>query len=172
MARPAIQGRKRLERRQREQALKTDVVDAWKSIAKRDISKASKQMMANLVTKLNNSKKQAVMCSREAKRATARCNRRLAVTAGPITFTNSARRLTREMLAFWRRNEKEEREARKRAEKEALEKKRQEEEAREAKRQQRKLHFLPLRRNSMDTLLGGRRCRRMRKEGMSVQVSI
>ena len=142
LARPAIQQRKRLERQRREQALKTDIADAWKSIAKRDISKAAKQMTTNLNAKLNNSKKQAVMCSREARRASARCNRRLAVLAGPITFTNSARRLTREMLAFWRRNEKEEREARKRAEKEALEKKRQEEEAREAKRQQRKLNFL------------------------------
>ena len=142
LARPAIQQRKRLERQRRERALKTDVVVAWKSIAKRDISKAAKQMMSNLTTRLNNSKKQAVMCSREAKRASARCNRRLAVTAGPVTFTNSARRLTKEMLAFWRRNEKEEREARKRAEKEALERKRQEEEAREAKRQQRKLNFL------------------------------
>lgn len=142
LARPAIQQRKRLERQRRERALKTDIVDAWRSIARRDIGKAAKQMITNLTTKLNNVKKQAIMCTREARRASARCNRRLAVVAGPITFTNSARRLTREMLAFWRRNEKEEREARKRAEKEALERKRQEEEAREAKRQQRKLNFL------------------------------
>ena len=142
LARPAIQQRKRLERQRREQALKTDIADAWRSIGGRDIGKAAKQMMANLSARISNSKKQAVMCGREARRASARCNRRLAVLAGPITFTNSARRLTREMLAFWRRNEKEEREGRRRAEKEALEKKRQEEEAREAKRQQRKLNFL------------------------------
>ena len=46
------------------------------------------------------------------------------------------------MLIFWKRNEREEREARKRAEKEALDKLKKEEELREAKRQQRKLNFL------------------------------
>jgi DNA helicase INO80 len=46
------------------------------------------------------------------------------------------------MLVFWKRNEKEEREQRRKAEKAALEKLRQEEEEREAKRQARKLNFL------------------------------
>lgn len=47
-----------------------------------------------------------------------------------------------QMLVFWKRNEKEEREQRRKAEKAALEKLRQEEEEREAKRQARKLNFL------------------------------
>lgn len=46
------------------------------------------------------------------------------------------------MLAFWKKNEKEERELRKKAEKEALERLKQEEERREAQRQARKLNFL------------------------------
>lgn len=46
------------------------------------------------------------------------------------------------MLVYWRRNEKDELAARKKAEKEALEKAKAEEEAREAKRQARKLNFL------------------------------
>lgn len=46
------------------------------------------------------------------------------------------------MLVFWKKNEKEERELRKKAEKEALERLRIEEERREAKRQARKLNFL------------------------------
>lgn len=46
------------------------------------------------------------------------------------------------MLLFWKKNEKEERELRKKAEREALEKLRQEEERREAQRQARKLNFL------------------------------
>lgn len=53
-----------------------------------------------------------------------------------------ARKIMREMLVFWKRNEKEERELRKRAEKEALDKAKKEEEMREAKRQARKLNFL------------------------------
>lgn len=46
------------------------------------------------------------------------------------------------MLIFWKKNEKEERELRKKAEREALERLRQEEERREAQRQARKLNFL------------------------------
>ena len=46
------------------------------------------------------------------------------------------------MLLYWRKNEKDELAARKKAEKEALEKAKAEEEAREAKRQSRKLNFL------------------------------
>lgn len=48
----------------------------------------------------------------------------------------------REMLVYWKKNEKDELAARKRAEKEQLEKAKAEEEAREAKRQSRKLNFL------------------------------
>ena len=48
----------------------------------------------------------------------------------------------KEMLGFWRRNEREERELRKRAEREAQEKRRLEEEQREARRQAKKLNFL------------------------------
>lgn len=46
------------------------------------------------------------------------------------------------MLIYWRRSEKDEREARRKAEKDALEAAKREEEAREAKRQARKLNFL------------------------------
>lgn len=46
------------------------------------------------------------------------------------------------MLLFWKRNEKDERDNRKKAEKVALEKAKKEEEERESKRQARKLNFL------------------------------
>lgn len=52
------------------------------------------------------------------------------------------KKVMREMLVYWRKNEKDELAARKRAEKEALEKAKAEEEARESKRQARKLNFL------------------------------
>ena len=52
------------------------------------------------------------------------------------------KRAQKEMLQFWKTNEKEERESRKRAEKEAQERLKAEEEARESKRQARKLNFL------------------------------
>jgi DNA helicase INO80 len=55
---------------------------------------------------------------------------------------SAARRAMKEMLGFWRRNEREERDLRKKAEREAQEKRRLEEEQREARRQAKKLNFL------------------------------
>ena len=52
------------------------------------------------------------------------------------------KRLMREMLVFWKKNEKEERDLRRRAEKEADNRAKEEEERREAARQARKLEFL------------------------------
>lgn len=53
-----------------------------------------------------------------------------------------AKRLMREMLVFWKKNEKEERDVRKREQKEAIDRAKIEEEKREAARQARKLEFL------------------------------
>jgi hypothetical protein len=53
-----------------------------------------------------------------------------------------AKRLMREMLVTWKRNEREERDVRKREQKEAVDRARVEEEKREAGRQARKLEFL------------------------------
>lgn len=53
-----------------------------------------------------------------------------------------ARRVTKEMMTYWKKNDKEEGVSRKRAEKEAQDKVKAEEENREAARQARKLEFL------------------------------
>lgn len=53
-----------------------------------------------------------------------------------------AKRLMREMQVFWKKNEKEERDVRKREQKEAMDRLKIEEEKREAARQARKLEFL------------------------------
>jgi DNA helicase INO80 len=53
-----------------------------------------------------------------------------------------AKRLMREMLVFWKKNEREERDVRKREQKEAIDRAKIEEEKREAARQARKLEFL------------------------------
>lgn len=52
------------------------------------------------------------------------------------------KRLMREMLVFWKKNEREERDVRKREHKEAIDRAKIEEEKREAARQARKLEFL------------------------------
>ena len=53
-----------------------------------------------------------------------------------------AKRLMREMLVFWKKNEREERDVRKREQKEAIDRAKIEEETRETARQARKLEFL------------------------------
>ena len=73
---------------------------------------------------------------REARRGAARNNK------STKDIQLRARKVMRELLLYWKRNEREERDLRKKAEKEALEKARKEEEMREAKRQARKLNFL------------------------------
>jgi chromatin-remodeling ATPase INO80 len=55
---------------------------------------------------------------------------------------NKGKRLMREMMVFWRKNEKEERDVRRREHKEAIDRAKVEEEKREATRQARKLEFL------------------------------
>ena len=52
------------------------------------------------------------------------------------------KRLMREMLVFWKKNEKEERDVRRREQREAIDRAKVEEEKREAARQARKLEFL------------------------------
>ena len=76
------------------------------------------------------------MVQREARRGAARNNK------STKDIQLRARKVMRELLLYWKRNEREERDLRKKAEKEALEKARKEEEMREAKRQARKLNFL------------------------------
>lgn len=87
-------------------------------------------------TRSGNCKKIAQYCQKEVRRAATnggRANR---------DMQNKAKRVSKEMLLFWKKNEKEERELRKKAEKEALDRLKQEEERREAQRQARKLNFL------------------------------
>src|SRR4051812_744044 len=86
--------------------------------------------------KLQNCKKIAQLCQREARKAAARS------VKPSKEIHQRARKANKEMLFFWKRNEREEREMRKKAEKEAIEKLRIEEEMREARRQARKLNFL------------------------------
>ena len=76
------------------------------------------------------------MASKEAQRWKLRTTKNVKDTQA------RAKRCMREMLTFWKRNEREERDLRRRAEKEANDRAKREEEQREAKRQARKLNFL------------------------------
>lgn len=80
---------------------------------------------------------------RIAKTASAHARRPFIKTAKATKDVQAkAKRLMREMQVFWKKNEKEEREVRKREQKEATDRMKIEEERREAARQARKLEFL------------------------------
>ncbi|XP_060722070.1 chromatin-remodeling ATPase INO80 [Tachysurus vachellii] len=108
----------------------------WLTIAKKENPKAFKQKASAKNFVLTNAKKLAHQCMREVRRAAIQAQKNCKETLP------RARRLTKEMLLYWKKYEKVEKEHRKRAEKEALEQRKLDEEMREAKRQQRKLNFL------------------------------
>ncbi|KAG9060900.1 putative DNA helicase ino80 [Linnemannia hyalina] len=108
----------------------------WDLIAHRQIREVGKIVANSTSIKLQNCKKVAQLCQRESRKAAIR------MVKPSREVHNRARKVSKEMLFFWKRNEKEERDLRKKAEKEAIEKLRIEEEMREARRQARKLNFL------------------------------
>ncbi|PWN36896.1 uncharacterized protein FA14DRAFT_119093 [Meira miltonrushii] len=120
----------------RENALIDAHKKIWTSIARRDVPKVYRIVQAGVTNKAMYWRRLSGVVAREAKRGASRGNK----TAKDQQ--QRARKVMREMLVYWRKNEKEERELRKKAEKEALEKAKKEEEMREAKRQARKLNFL------------------------------
>lgn len=110
----------------------------WQQLArKQQVGKVAKLVSQNITGRLSAARRVAALCAREQQKHRSKLQR----TETRDTAAR-ARRAMREMLQFWKRNEKEERELRKRAEKEAAERRRQEEEEREARRQQKKLQFL------------------------------
>uniref|UniRef100_A0A3Q2TPF5 Chromatin-remodeling ATPase INO80 n=1 Tax=Fundulus heteroclitus TaxID=8078 RepID=A0A3Q2TPF5_FUNHE len=108
----------------------------WLTIAKKEIPKSFKQKTSAKNVVLTNAKKLAHQCMREVRRAAIQAQKNCKETLP------RARRLTKEMMLYWKKYDKVEKEHRKRAEKEALEQRKLDEEMREAKRQQRKLNFL------------------------------
>lgn len=110
----------------------------WQQLArKQQVGKVAKLVSQNISGRLSAARRVAALCAREQQKHRSKLQR-----TETRDTTARARRAMREMLQFWKRNEKEERELRKRAEKEAAERRRQEEEEREARRQQKKLQFL------------------------------
>lgn len=82
-------------------------------------------------------------CERLAKLCSMQARKPFTKNAKAMKDTQAkAKRLMREMQVFWKKNEKEERDVRKREQKEAIDRMKIEEEKREAARQARKLEFL------------------------------
>lgn len=108
----------------------------WIAIGKKEVGRAQKQMSAAHKETLTTAKKLAQACQREVRKSALISQKIVKDVPG------RARRLTKEMILYWKRYEKVEKEHRRRAEKEAQEQLRLDIELREAKRQQRKLNFL------------------------------
>ncbi len=108
----------------------------WRDLARKDVSKTFRLATDSYSTKASNLKKTALLASKEAKRWQLRTNK------GNKDLQARAKRVMRDMMTFWKRNEREERDLRKAAEKQELENARKEEADREAARQKRKLNFL------------------------------
>lgn len=86
--------------------------------------------------KVNQAERLAKVVSAQARKPFAKTNKTTKDTQ------TKAKRLMREMQVFWKKNEREERDVRKREHKEAMDRLKLEEEKREAARQARKLEFL------------------------------
>jgi chromatin-remodeling ATPase INO80 len=108
----------------------------WKDMARKDSPKAYRLFQQTSQAKSINLRKTAQLAARESKKWQVR------TTKAQKDQLAKSRRCMREMLSFWKKNEKEERNLRQKAEQEALQKAKREEEEREAKRQARKLNFL------------------------------
>jgi len=108
----------------------------WRDLARKDVSKVFRLATDSYATKASNLKKTAILASKEAKRWQLRTNK------GTKDLQARAKRVMRDMMGFWKRNEREERDLRKAAERLELENARKEEADREAARQRRKLNFL------------------------------
>lgn len=108
----------------------------WTNIARRDVAKVYKYHALGYQTRQSQLERMAKLASIQARKPftkTAKANK---------DTQAKAKRLMREMQVFWKKNEKEERDVRKREQKEAMDRLKLEEEKREAARQARKLEFL------------------------------
>ncbi|KAF5194649.1 Chromatin-remodeling atpase ino80 [Thalictrum thalictroides] len=108
----------------------------WVSIARRDIPRHHRTFTNFHKKQLTDAKRFSETCQREVK---FKVSRSIKLMRGAALRT---RKLARDMLAFWKRIDKEQAENRKREEKEAAEALKRAEELREAKRQQQRLNFL------------------------------
>ncbi|KAG5679503.1 hypothetical protein PVAND_009066 [Polypedilum vanderplanki] len=133
---PSGRGRKRKSFLNTPEAMNQRRRKIWQIMAKKEIGKfqrtkanAHKEMIANC-------KKTAVFCQKVVRQKAMESQKRQKETIW------RAKRLTREMLSYWKKYDRVERENRRRLEKEAEEQRKMDVELVEVKRQQRKLNFL------------------------------
>ncbi|XP_067614395.1 chromatin-remodeling ATPase INO80 [Eurosta solidaginis] len=129
-------------RRRRSQLPRTPEVMAarrrrvWQLMAKKELGRCQRAKANNHKEVLQNCKRVATMCSKVVRQHATISQKVMKETIW------RAKRLTREMMGYWKRYERVERDTRRRMEREAEEQRKMDVEIIEAKRQQRKLNFL------------------------------
>lgn len=108
----------------------------WLHISRKEIPKVHKYATAAFTSHLSYHKRISLLTQREQRKLTTR------TTKNNKEIQARAKKVMREVLFHWRRNEKDERDVRRKADREAYDKARAEEQSRESQRQQRKLNFL------------------------------
>ncbi|KAI0051741.1 hypothetical protein FA95DRAFT_1511796 [Auriscalpium vulgare] len=108
----------------------------WKNIARREVAKVYKYHVNGHMQRQAQLKRIATLSSIHARRPYSRTPK------ATKDVQTKSKRLMREMHVFWKKNEKEERDVRRREVKEASDRAKLEEEKRETARQARKLEFL------------------------------
>ena len=132
-------GRKRKEKGEKAPTLdqlKARRKRLWIAIMKKEVVKAQKARNFNQKEKLANRKKVATQCMRAVRQKAMQSQRVAKETVW------RAKRLTREMQAYWKRFDRVEKQQKRQAEKELEEQQKQDVQLLEAKRQTRKLNFL------------------------------
>lgn len=108
----------------------------WQLMAKKELGKVQRAKANNHKEVLTGCKRVATLCMKVFRQKAMQSQKNMKETMW------RAKRLTREMQAYWKRYDRVERETRRRMEKEAEEQRKHDVELVEAKRQQRKLNFL------------------------------
>ncbi|KAH8359538.1 hypothetical protein KR093_007388, partial [Drosophila rubida] len=108
----------------------------WQIMSKKECARMQRIKSNNHKEMLSNCKRVASMCAKVVRQRALNSQRIMKETVW------RAKRLTREMLTYWKRYERVERDQRRKQEREAEEQRKQDVELIEVKRQQRKLNFL------------------------------
>lgn len=108
----------------------------WQLMSKKELARYHRVKLNNHKEVTQNCKRVATMCMKVVRQRAMQSQKVMKETVW------RAKRLTREMVAYWKRYERVERDTRRRLEKEAEEQRKMDFELLEAKRQQRKLNFL------------------------------
>ncbi|CAD7705356.1 unnamed protein product, partial [Ostreobium quekettii] len=120
----------------RDRLEEVEVRKHWAGMVKRDLPRTYRNWQTFCKKQSQDAKKLAEFCRREVRQRVARVSREATKMQGVM------KKLAKDMLAYWKKADKEAADARKQEEKAAAEQRKRDEEEREQRRQQQRLNFL------------------------------